>query len=228
MKMKWVVLFLIFTLLIPPLSISQTQSSSKVYKVAILPFVIHSEENIDYLREGIYDILSSRITAEDRIVTIDRTAVERALYEERPMRLDEEVAKKIGMRVGADYIVLGSLTKIGNYISLDARMISITEEKPPLTAFTQHKGLDDVMVKIGDFAQDIGMKILGRRPTTGRAAGSARSPFIQSKDTGLLDQSFIGRLHIFPPNQLNIILGIIADWNKRIESTYMDDYYYSP
>ena len=219
MKIKWVVLLLIFTLLIPPLSISQPQSSNKVYKVAILPFVIHSEENIDYLREGIYDILSSRITAEGRIVTIDRTVVERALYEERPMRLDEEAAKKIGMRVGADYIVLGSLTKIGNYISLDARMISITEEKPPLTAFTQHKGLDDVMVKIGDFAQDIGMKILGRRPTVGRATGSGRSPFIQSKDS-LLDRS-ISKSQTFNFEIKGIDIGDV-DGDKKNELVVMD------
>ena len=76
---------------------------------------------------------------EGRIVVIERSLVERALYEERPMRLDEAVATKIGMRVGADYIVLGSLTKIGDYISLDARLISITEEKPPLGAYTQQK-----------------------------------------------------------------------------------------
>jgi TolB-like protein len=220
MKIKSVVLLLIFTLLIPPLSISQPQSSNKVYKVAILPFVIHSEENIDYLREGIYDILSSRITTEGRIVTIDRTAVERALYEERPMRLDEEAAKKIGMRVGADYIVLGSLTKIANYISLDARMISITEEKPPLTAFTQHKGLDDVMVKIGDFAQDIGMKILGRRPTVGRATGSGRSPFIQSKDMGLLDRSF-SKSQTFNFEIKGIDIGDV-DGDKKNELVVMD------
>ncbi len=89
------------------------------------------------------------------------------------MRLDEAVAAKIGMRVGADYIVLGSLTKVGDYISLDARVISITEDKPPLGVFAQTKGIDDVMVKIGDFAQDIGNKILGRRATAGRSGTGA-------------------------------------------------------
>jgi TolB-like protein len=170
MKFKGILLcfLLAFILIIPSPSITQTRDSGKVYKVAILPFLIHSQENLDYLREGIYDILTSRITVEGKIVVIERSIVERALYEEKPMRLDETAATKIGMRAGADYIVLGSLTKIGNYISLDARLISLTEEKPPLTAFTQHKGIDDVMVKIGDFAQDIGYKILGRRTMVGR------------------------------------------------------------
>jgi hypothetical protein len=105
---------------------------------------------------------------------MERSIVERALYEEKPMRLDETAAAKIGLRVGADYVVLGSITKVGEYISLDARLISITEEKPPVTVYSQQKGIDDVMLKIGDFAQDIGYKILGRRTMAGRPGESKR------------------------------------------------------
>ena len=172
-----VILSLFF--LLPSSSITQTRDPGKVYKVAILPFVINSQENLDYLREGIYDILASRITVEGRIEVIDRSMVERALYEERPIRLDEGTAIKIGTRAGADYIVLGSLTKVGDYISLDARLLNITEGKPPLSAYTQHKGLDDVMVKIGDFAQEIGAKILGHRVTAGGFREGRSTGFIQ-------------------------------------------------
>jgi TolB-like protein len=172
-----VILSLFF--LLPSSSITQTRDSGKLYKVAILPFVINSQENLDYLREGIYDILASRITVEGRIEVIDRSVVERALYEERPTRLDEGTAIKIGTRAGADYVVLGSLTKVGDYISLDARLVNITEGKPPLSAYTQHKGLDDVLVKIGDFAQEIGAKILGRRVTAGGFQEGRSAGFIQ-------------------------------------------------
>jgi len=186
MKIKLMSILLLLSLLIFPLqSNTQTRDPSRVYKVAILPFMIFSQENLDYLREGIYEILSTRIMVEGRIEVIERNLVEQALYEERPVRLDEAVAQKIGMRVGADYIVLGSITKVGNYISLDARLINITEEKPPLSVYTQHKGIDDVMLKIGDFAQDIGYKILGRRVMTGRLA-EPRQPGITylGKETG--------------------------------------------
>jgi TolB-like protein len=175
MRVRWMNLIFIFVLLVPGFSWAQGQSGSTVHKVAILPFVINSRENLDYLREGIYDILASRITVENRIEVIDRSVVERVLYELRPLRLDEAVAKEIGLKAGADYVVLGSLTKVGDYISLDARMISVSGDKPPLTAYTQHKGLDDVMVKIGDFAQDIGEKILGRKVATGRPTSSRSS-----------------------------------------------------
>jgi hypothetical protein len=149
--------------------------------------MIHSQENLDYLREGIYDILTSRITVEGRIAVMERSVVEQALYEEKPTRLDEAAATKIGMKIGADYIVLGSITKVGDYFSLDARLISITEEKPPLSAFTQHKGIDDVMVKIGDFAQDIGYKILGRRTMAGGLGGARQRRGIERLDHDSID-----------------------------------------
>lgn len=229
MKIKWMPLFLIlfFILAIPAISITQTRDPGKIYKVAILPFLIHSQENLDYLREGIYDILSSRITVEGRIVVIERSIVEGALYEERPMRLDETVAARIGMRVGADYIVLGSLTKIGNYISLDARLISITEEKPPLAAYTQHKGIDDVMLKIGDFAQDIGYKILGRRAMAGRPT-EPRPPYIvqRRRDIGRIEPEGLDfrKSQTFNFGIKGIDIGDV-DGDKKNELVLMDDHH---
>jgi len=216
------ILSLIFAFASP--SASQPKDSGKVYKVAILPFQIHSQENLDYLREGIYDMLSSRIAGEGRIIVVERTAVERAFYEERAMRLDETVAKRIGMRVGADYIVLGSLTKIGDYISLDARLISITEDKPPLGAFTQHKGIEEMMVKIGEFAQDIGYKITGHRATVSRPADQ-RHPYLvpPKKEIGRIDPAGLGfsKSQTFPLEIKGLDIGDV-DGDKKNELIMMD------
>jgi len=222
MKFKGILLCLLFALVLtlPSPSITQTRDPSKVYKVAILPFMIYSQENLDYLREGIYEILSSRITVEGRIVVIDRSVVEKAVYEERPMRLDETAATKIGMRVGADYIVLGSITKVGDYISLDARLINLTEEKPPLTAFTQHKGIDDVMVKIGDFAQDIGYKILGRRTMVGRPGEPKQRKGIERFDRVDID---IKKSQTFGFEIKGLDIGDV-DGDKKNELVIMDEH----
>ena len=170
MKLKTMLFFLFLAsiLTLPSPSIAQGAGSDRVYKVAILPFMIHSQENLDYLREGINDILTSRITVAGRIAVIERAAVEQALQELKPARLDEPAAGKIGKKIGADFIVLGSITKVGEYISLDARPVSINEERSPLTAYTQQKGIDNVMLKINNFAQDIGQKILGPTITANR------------------------------------------------------------
>jgi len=221
-KVIFLCLLLAFILTLPSPSITQTRDPNKVYKVAILPFMIYSQENLDYLREGIYDILTSRITVEERIVVIERSVVERALYEEKPMRLDETAATKIGMRLGADYIVLGSLTKIGNYISLDARLISITEEKPSLGVYTQHKGIDDVMVKIGDFAQDIGYKILGRRMMTGRPS-EPRYPAQSRKSIERLGSMDYKKSQTFGFQIKGLGIGDV-DGDKKNEVVIMDEH----
>ncbi|OGP92636.1 MAG: hypothetical protein A2156_04580 [Deltaproteobacteria bacterium RBG_16_48_10] len=229
MKKRWIYLFLIlafsltFLLFHSPSTWSQTREPQKAYKVAILPFLIHSQENLDYLREGIYDILASRITVEGRITVVDRTTVERALHEERPMRLDEASAAKIGTRAGADYVVLGSITKVGDYISLDARLIPVTEDKPPLGVFTQTKGIDDVMLKIGDFAQDIGNKILGRRATVRGPTDSRYSSIQTRKELGIIGAGTEGvkRSQIFNFEIKGLDIGDV-DGDKKNELVVMD------
>ena len=230
MKTEWGKIFfsIIFTFTITftftPSLTAQPKEPAKVYRVAILPFQIHSQENLDYLREGIYDMLSSRIAAEGKIIVIERSIVERAFYEERPMRLDESVAKRIGMRAGADYIVLGSLTKIGDYISLDARLISITEEKPPLGAFTQHKGIEEMMLKIGEFAQDIEYKITGRRAMVSRPAEQRHPHLVQPKrELGRIHPEGLGfmRSQTFNFEIKGLDIGDV-DGDKRNELIMMD------
>ncbi len=167
-KLRLLFLFVISIFTLPSLSFTQNGDPGKVYKVAIIPFMIYSQENLDYLREGINDILTSRITIEGKVIVVPRSIVERALYDEKPMRLDETVAMKIGMRIGADYIILGSITKIRDYVSLDARLLSVVEEKPPVTIYTRQKSIDDLMVEIVDFARTVGYEILGNRVMAGQ------------------------------------------------------------
>src|SRR4030042_1125681 len=227
MKFKLILILCLFSLLAFPFySFAQSKDPGKVYKVAILPFIIHSQENLDYLREGINDILTSRITVEGRIIVIERTVVERILYEMRPMRLDETVAKQVGTRAGADYVVLGSITKIGNYISLDARLISIIDDKPPLGVYTQHKGIDDVMTKIGDFAQDIGYRIIGRRATTARPSDPSSSHIIRSeRETGRVGPEGLGfkKSQTFGFEIKGLDIGDV-DGDKKKEVVVMDNH----
>jgi len=126
--------------------------------------------------------------------------------------------------VGADYIVLGSLTKIGDYISLDARLISITEEKPPLGAFTQHKGIEEMMLKIGEFAQDIGYKITGRRASVSRPADPRHPYLVQpKKELGRIDPEGLGfkKSQTFDFDIKGLDIGDV-DGDKKNELIMMD------
>lgn len=170
--------FLISIFILPSLSMTQNRDPDKIYKVAIIPFMIHSQENLDYLREGIHDMIASRIAIQEKVLVVQQSVVERALYDEKPMRLDEAAAMKIGARIGADYVILGSITKIRDNVSLDAYLLSITEEKNPVVLNFRPKSMDDLMVKIGEFAQEIGYRITGTQATAGQPE-EPRRPLIK-------------------------------------------------
>jgi len=131
-------------------------------RVAVLPFTVHSAEDLSYLRDGIWDIISTRIIVEGEIEVVEKPLVARFLTDLRGEEITDQQARWLGARVGADYAVYGSITKVGEYISLDAKVVQVAGTRPTSSVFVQHQGMDEVMTKVGTFAQDIGNRILGR------------------------------------------------------------------
>jgi TolB-like protein len=143
---------------------SPAAEPAAVKKVAILPFQINAAQDLAYLREGILDMLASRLAWEGKVEVIEKQLVKEALAG-RPTPLTEDVARQVGKALGADYVLFGSLTVFGDSVSMDARMVDLTGDKAPVTAFAQTKGMNEVIPRINDFAQDINSKIFGRAPT---------------------------------------------------------------
>ena len=155
---KAIILAAAMLLLLPLWGSAQNQA----LRVAVLPFTVHSTEDLSYLRDGIWDIISSRIIVEGEIETVEKPLVQRFLSDLKGTEISDQEARWLGARVGADYAVYGSITKAGDYISLDAKVVNVAGTRPTTSAFAQHKGVDEVMTKVDTFAQDIGNRVLGR------------------------------------------------------------------
>ncbi len=155
---KAIILAAAMLLLLPLWGTAQKQ----VLRVAVLPFAVHSTEDLSYLRDGIWDIISTRIIVEGEIETVEKPLVMRFFSDLKGTEISDQEARWLGARVGADYVVYGSITKAGEYISLDAKVVNVAGTRPTTSAFAQHKGIDEVMTKVDTFAQDIGNRILGR------------------------------------------------------------------
>jgi TolB-like protein len=132
--------------------------------VAVLPFALHSAESIDYVRQGIWDMLSSRIAVTDKIEVVSKDSVLQALKGKEGKDLALQDIYGIGKKMNADFVVYGSITKIGNSISIDGKLIDIATNKSTVSLFTQSQGMDEVIVKINDFARNIDNHILGTVP----------------------------------------------------------------
>ena len=128
---------------------------SSVAKVAILPFQMNTDEDIEYINRGIRDILTSRITYGAHITVIEQNMVRDALSKVIPGKLTKEGIQEIGSTLGADYVVFGSITKIGNNLSIDINVLNVLQGGLTKPVFTQSVGLDEVIPKMSGLAQGI-------------------------------------------------------------------------
>jgi TolB-like protein len=155
---KWVAGLLFLIVSVQPLWAKDRNT------VAVLPFSIHSAENIDYVRQGIGDMLASRISVNEKIDVIGKDSVLAALQETAGRELALADAYALGKKLNADFVVWGSITKIGNSLSIDGKLVDIAASKTAVNIFAQCPTMDEVIPKINDFAQRIDTHILGGLP----------------------------------------------------------------
>ncbi len=133
--------------------------------VAVVPFTVHSADNIEYVRQGISDMLASRIAVEGKITVLSKDLVQEAVKEKAGKELTFEEVSALGKKLKADYVVWGSITKIGNSLSIDGKLVDTMANKSTVGIFAQTQGLDEVIPKINDFAQRIVQQITGSTPS---------------------------------------------------------------
>ncbi len=131
-------------------------------RVAVLPFKINAEKDLSFLRDGIFDMLSSRLTIPGKVTVLSRHEAQQAM-ESMDVPIDESAAREIGTQLDANFVLFGSLTVFGNSLSLDAKMVDVAGQKPTLTFFNQSRDMGEVIPRINQFAAEINEKAFGRR-----------------------------------------------------------------
>jgi len=170
--------FLVILILFGMIFGSSQSAVAKVKKVAIVPFKINAEKDLSFLRDGIVDMLTSRLCIEDKVAVLCREEIAKVLKTVSPP-INESKARKIGTRLGVDFVLFGSLTVFGESVSIDAKMVDVSGTKPVLTFFNQSQGMDEVIPKINLFATDINEKVFGRAMPARKLAVTSQTPQMQ-------------------------------------------------
>ncbi len=126
------------------------------------------------MQKGVWDMLISRIGVSGKIDVLGRHAITESLGAKTEMTQDEAIA--FGKKMKVDYVVWGSITKIGNSVSLDGKLLETASSKSPVSVFAQSQGLDDVITKVNDFAKRVDTHILGQAPSTFDQPAAVGSP----------------------------------------------------
>lgn len=146
-----------------------TTASAAPVRVAILPFAIHAEKDLSYLQGGIIDMLGSRIAYKDQVEVIGKVETRSAL--ESVAGLDgKSRAIQVGGKLKADYVLFGSITMLGESVSIDAKMVDISGKKVPVPLFAQTRGIDNVIPQVARLATTINETIFGRAASQGTKA----------------------------------------------------------
>ncbi len=152
---------------------------AKPVQVAVVPFKVNAEKDLSFLRDGIVDMLSSRLSWADKVTVINSQETLKALKTVTGP-LDESKAQKMGAQLGADYVLFGSLTVIGNSVSIDAKMLDVSGKKETLSFSNQSQGMDQVIPAVNLFASDINEKEFGRVAPSRKPATASQSQEAQA------------------------------------------------
>jgi hypothetical protein len=147
-------------------------------RLLLLPIVVHSAEDPEYVRDGLADMLTARFS---RIGSLE------LVRESDPDQGTTDLARalELGREAGADFVLYGSFTRFGQGASLDVQCSPTDESKrrEPLREIFVHSGsigeiipdLDELTGKVSRFArgEDVspsGLTPLGSAP--GAVAGN--------------------------------------------------------
>lgn len=140
---------------------------SETKTVAVFPFEINSPQDLGFLQNGLFSMLSSRLSDAGKVDVLDRETIDKALAGAKASgivkgNINESLARQLGAQMGVDYILFGSLTHFGDSISLDASMVDVSGQKDTLSFFEQSNTMSDVIPLVNSFAGDINMKVFNR------------------------------------------------------------------
>ncbi|MDD5722124.1 MAG: outer membrane protein assembly factor BamA [Syntrophales bacterium] len=163
-----VVLLLMFF----PLNVlSATPSSVEkegAQQVAIFPFEVHSSEGALSLQKQIAARLSTGLTESGYVEIVNEGSFQGLI---KGKKADDRLAVLVGRQTGAGFVVVGSLTKLGDMLSTDVGVINVKSGYRS-TVFAQGNDLDSLILRLKN---DILLKILaGQRIAEVRLAGNLR------------------------------------------------------
>jgi outer membrane protein insertion porin family len=128
-------------------------------RIAVLPFRIYAPKPLDYLARGFQDTLTTHLAKKGFEMISPESVNQHPLAFLPDIGVKERI--RIGTEVEAEWIVSGSLTQIGNKVSLDLSLTDVTEKREPFFLFAVSDTLDALPETAGRLAVSIDNQIGG-------------------------------------------------------------------
>ena len=148
---------------VPAVFLMDVQAASEG-PVALMPFTIYSQEDLGYLQKNLLETLSKGLRNQ-QISLVPLAQTEPWLTKKTPNDWGE--LRTIGKELGANWLIYGSLTKIGQRLSLNGNLLEAKSTSPPLSFSLTEEGLENILRMIDRFSKEVGLRILGKEKIVG-------------------------------------------------------------
>ncbi|MGD2187792.1 MAG: outer membrane protein assembly factor BamA, partial [Desulfobacterales bacterium] len=128
--------------------------------VVILPFEIFSQKDLSYLQSDIPAAIKESLEqAGARVLLVD--AASEPEWRKRTTNLEE--TRKLSLQTGADYVVWGTLTWIGQQFSLDVKLFESLADKAPSPFTAEGRDIENLPSTVEKLAKNLSLKIFKRK-----------------------------------------------------------------
>ena len=170
-------------LVVAGLLVVQASYAGPVGKVAILPFQLQGPQNLEFLREGILDMLSSRLGQLADLNLVDKLTLKRMVNFPKDFKLNVDFLARVGRETGANFLIAGKLVMVGDTVSIDATLYRVPIIQPVVAVFVQGQGMNSLIPKINELAMEI-IRELRAATSSALPALKAGSPKLKSRPAG--------------------------------------------
>jgi TolB-like protein len=147
-------------------------------RIVILPLAINADKDLGFLQQGLQNMLTSRLTVPQQLMPVESQKVAEALAGEPTTKtaLPASRAIELARRLGADYVVIGSLTVFGDTISTDAQVFDVATGGPRVSFHEVGASQSDVIRHVDDFSAKVNQTLLGISPRTAATTPAPAAP----------------------------------------------------
>jgi len=126
-------------------------------QVMVLPFAVHAQQNLAYLKDQVPQLIQHQMERDGATIVKPETA---AAASEKELTI--EAVRLLGSQKSADVVIWGSLTWLGQNFSLDARMIDVSGDKPPVSFFSEGEGVENLPEAVKSLSDAISSRLFKR------------------------------------------------------------------
>ena len=136
-----------------------TAHSSEAVRVLVLPFEIHAVKDLSYMQTEISDMIKKDLKQEGAVV-LEPEMIPDFAGEKHTETI--EGIRNVGVKSGADYVVWGSLTWIGQKFILVSKMLESFGEESVGVFVKEGQGIGNVLGTVKQLVGDMSMKLFKR------------------------------------------------------------------